>query len=63
MTNTIRVLVIGGGDALAIPEADLPVVAFRNDGETAKDVEALCGGPRDRVVSGCGSERLIRTIR
>lgn len=59
----MRALVIGGGDALAISETDLPVVAFLNDGETAKDVEALCGGTRDRVVSGCQLERLIRTIR
>jgi DNA-binding response OmpR family regulator len=118
MTNTMRVLVIGGGDALAIPDrakagfleqisitrkpslaegldalqeslfqlvlldlslpdtsasesvakilrmaTDLPVVAFLNDGKVAKDVEALGGGTQDRVVSGCQSERLIRTIR
>jgi signal transduction histidine kinase len=117
MTNTMRILVIGGGDALAIPESaktglreqlritrkpsladgldalqeslfqlvlldlslldtsasesvakilrmatDLPVIAFLNDGETAEDVEALCG-TRDRFASGCQSDRLIRTIR
>ena len=114
----MRVLVIGGSDALAIPESattgileqlritrkpslaegldalqeslfqlvlldlslpdtsasesvakilrmarDLPVIAFLNDGETANDVEALCRGTQDRVVSGCESDRLIRTIR
>jgi len=118
MTNTMRVLVIGGADALAIPESaktglleqlritrkpslaegldalqeslfqlvlldlslpdtsasesvakilrmatDLPVIAFLNDGETANGVEALCRGTQDRVVSGCQSDRLIRTIR
>jgi DNA-binding NtrC family response regulator len=117
MTNTMRVLVISGGDALApesaktglleqlritrkpslaegldalqeslfqlvlldlsLPDTsasesvakilrmatDLPVIAFLNDGETANDVEALCRGTQDRVVSGCQSDRLIRTIR
>jgi DNA-binding NtrC family response regulator len=118
MMNTMRVLVIGGSDALAIPESattgileqlritrkpslaegldalqeslfqlvlldlslpdtsasesvakilrmarDLPVIAFLNDGETAKDVEVLCGGKQDYVVSECQSDRLIRTIR
>ena len=117
MMNTMRVLVIGGGDALAIPESakaevleqlhitrkpslaegldalqespfqlvlldlslsdtsaseavtkilrmarDFPVIAFLNDGETGKDVEALCGG-QDRIVSRCQSDSLIRTIR
>jgi DNA-binding NtrC family response regulator len=118
MMNTMRVLVIGGGDALAIPESaktevpeelhitrkpslaegldalqespfqlvlldlsladtsaseavtkilrmarDFPLIAFLNDGETAKNVEALCGGAQDRVLSGCQSDSLIRTIR
>ena len=116
--NTMRVLVIGGSDALAMPESattgileqicitrkpslaegldalqeslfqlvlldlslpdtsasesvakilrmarDLPVIAFLNDGETAKDVEVLCGGKQDYVVSESQSDRLIRTIR
>jgi DNA-binding NtrC family response regulator len=115
MMNTMRVLVIGGGDALAgaknglleqlritrkasladgvdalresvfqlvlldlsLPDIsagdsvtkmlrmarDLPVVAFLNDSETGKDVEALCGGARDRVVRRRQLERLILTLR
>jgi DNA-binding NtrC family response regulator len=115
MMKTMRVLVIGGGDALAgakngllgqlritrkasladgvdalresvfqlvlldlsLPDTsagesvtkmlriarDLPVIAFLNDSETGKDVEALCGGTQDRVVSGCQLERLTRMLR
>jgi DNA-binding NarL/FixJ family response regulator len=42
---------------------DLPVIAFLNDSETGKDVEAMGGGTQGRVVSGCQLERLIRMLR
>jgi DNA-binding NarL/FixJ family response regulator len=116
--NTIRVLVIGGGEALPMREStkpglleqiqvtqkptltegldaaqespfqlvlldlslpdtsasesvtkilrmaqDFPVIAFVNDGETAKAVEALCAGAQGFLLIGCNFDSLSRTIQ